>query len=245
MSESKVVSTGAIVRTPVLRKRKVVHQAAEMGHLWTAKRLARAGMKLNAYMREDVCDYTSKELDEVTFSDCIAYAVLAVANHTRDRTKRAYLEQILHSSAEPTTDTLKGLGVRMWSPVKKAVAVYRPLISQSNRPTPLLLKAWREEENHTWATLMPVKVYVLAQFHGKETKVNATWNAVNPFGRFVAKAYAIYTGTNVGTQPTITQHKALHRFERTWAMAAGDPATPLDINSGLYQYGYDLEHGND
>ena len=134
----------------------------------------------------------------------------------------------------------KALRIRRWSPVKKAIEVYTPLVQADNMPgLDELLSQQRTKDRTTspsWSTLMPDKIYALARFWQKESQ-QRTSRLQTPFGRAVQAAYSAYSGVLINSQPTPTHHTYLHGFERTWS--TWGKCDVIDINSGLHRYAQD------
>jgi len=168
----------------------------------------------------------------------VAYAVLVIANNSSDPQKRDQLVDILQGRTTADDKAYKSLAIRRWSPVKKAIQVYLPLVLKENSPDfDTLLDLQRQKlasAPPSWATLMPDKIYALARFWG-QLQADEVSKMQTPFGRAVQAAYSYYSGVQINAQPTPSHHVYLHNFERTWARSAD--CDVLDINSGLHRFG--------
>ena len=203
---------------------------------WTPQRLGQEGSELNRALRDRFRDYAGGGL--ISLDQAVAFSCLCIANNTDDLGRRDQLIALLHQPGPVGDSAYKALKIRRWSPVKKAIEVFAPLVKANNTPDLSALLAQQSEKNSmtkpSWATLRPDKVYALAHFWGLSDQ---TGRLMTPFGRAVQSAYSQYSGVSLRGQPTPSHHVYLQGFERQWARWGSCEA--LDINSGLQRYAED------
>jgi len=206
--------------------------------LWNVETLVRIGQRFNkATLKKGYLKYCK---GKPSLDSAVAYSMLVIANNTDDRDRYTAFLKLLHSTKEPKERAYRSLEIRRWSPVKKALKVYPKLIRDNNNPSLEELVEQQREKSEvvkpSWATLMPDKIYTIARFLDSEPPEKIA-QIQSPFGKAVQAAFSIYSGVQIAGQPTITHHLALKNFERAWA-DWGD-GTTVDINTGLYLFGYD------
>ena len=203
--------------------------------LWSIEQLCEEGKKLNEYLKDDFLKYCG---GNVQLDVAVAYACLVIANSSHDTAKKDDLVALLQGKTAADEAAYKSLRIRRWSPVKKAIEVFAPIVQAENTPDldTLLDQQSSKHANvsPSWATLMPDKMYAIALFWRNEP-THRTGRLQSPFGKAVQAAYSVYSGVQIRSQPTPTHHQYLHGFERSWSDWGG--CDVLDINSGLHQYG--------
>jgi hypothetical protein len=204
-----------------------------MNEIWDPHRLANKGRQLNEALAADCALLAAKK--DVGLANCVVYALLPIANNTKDSAKRDLMLAMLRGKKQID---VPALSVRRWAPVQKALPLYAPIVQRSDNPTldEVVAQQVDKTEDLSWSSLMPDKLFAITHFAGLPAEeVN---RLIMPFGKAVQKAYSYYSGVSISGQPTRTHHAQLHAFEKVWAKAAG--VTVLEINSGLHEFGMQI-----
>jgi len=209
-------------------------------NLWTSDILKRSGHQMNQDILRAFHEYCSggKKPLPINLLSAATFSALVLANLNPDTKKRDLMYYLLQQAAHPKT--YKKLKVFKWTPVQSILGAYADLKTKDYNPSLSRLVDLQKERlslvSPSWGSLVPDKIYALAQFGGLPTA--HLDKLILPFSRQTQLAFAVYTGVEIKGQPKLIHHEYLRQFCASWGHNTGTPdASPLDVNSGLHIYG--------